>query len=40
VGCLDLSAAIGYLSDGEIAEDLDRLDHIVAVLWKLSRTRR
>jgi four helix bundle protein len=40
VGCLDVSAAVGYLTDAEIAEDLDRLDHIVAVLWKLSRTRR
>ena len=40
IACLDLSAALGYLSDGEVAADLDRADHIVAVLWKLSRRRR
>jgi len=40
VSCLDVSVAVGYLSEAEVAADLDRLDHIVATLWKLSRTRK
>jgi len=40
VTCLDLSVAIGYLSEAEVHEDLDRLDHIVAVMWRLSRPQR
>jgi four helix bundle protein len=36
---LDLSVACGYLRQAEVAAELDRLDHIVAVMWKLSRTR-
>src|SRR5262245_52454466 len=38
--CLEVSVALRYLQQAEIDEDLDRLDHIVAVLWKLSRTRK
>ena len=37
LAALDVSVAIGYLSEGEVALDLDRLDHIVAVMWKLCR---
>jgi four helix bundle protein len=40
LGCLDLSAAVGYLTEAEVAADLDRLDHIVAVMWKLSKRRK
>ena len=32
--CLDVCRACGYLATGEIAVDLDRLDHIVATLWR------
>jgi hypothetical protein len=39
-GCLDVSVACGYLSEAEVLEDLDRLDHIVAVCWRLSRSRK
>jgi four helix bundle protein len=38
--CLDVSAACGYLAAAEIAVDLDRLDHIVATLWRLTRARK
>ena len=40
VSCLDVSVAVGYLSTHEVAVDLDRLDHIVATLWKLSKPRK
>ena len=40
VACLDVSVALEYLSEAEVAQDLDRADHIVAVLWKLTRPRR
>jgi four helix bundle protein len=40
VSCLDVSVAVGYLADAEVGMDLDRLDHIVATLWKLSRARK
>jgi four helix bundle protein len=40
VGCLHIAAAVGYLRDDEVSVDLDSLDHFVAVLWKLSRTKR
>ena len=33
---LDLSVACGYLTDAEVDVDLDRLDHIVAVMWRRS----
>jgi len=38
-GCLDISVGCGYLSEAEVAADYDRLDHIVAVMWKLARAR-
>ena len=38
--CLDISVALGYLTQAEVAADLDRLDHIVAVFWRLSKTRK
>ena len=34
---LEIARSCGYLTAEEVA---DRLDHIVAVLWKLCRTRR
>ena len=37
---LDLSVACGYLRQVEVEAELDRLDHIVAVMWKLCRTRK
>ena len=37
---LDVSAAVGFLTVAEVAVDLDRLDHIVATLWKLGGRRR
>ena len=40
LACLDVSVAVGYLSEAEVHEDLDRIDHLVAVLWRLSRARR
>jgi four helix bundle protein len=40
ISCLDVSVACGYLSQAEVLEDLDRLDHIVAVCWRLSRARK
>ena len=39
MGTLDLSVACGYLLQAEGAQDLDRLDHIAAVMWKLSHAR-
>ena len=38
--CLDVAVACGYLSEGEVSADHDRLDHIVAVMWRLSRVRK
>ena len=38
--CLDVSVSVGYLSPAEVAADLDRLDHIVATMWRLSKPRR
>jgi four helix bundle protein len=40
LACLDVAVALGYLRDAEVRDDLDRVDHIVAVLWRLSRVRR
>ena len=37
---LDVSVACGYLRLAEVEAELDRLDHIVAVMWKLCRTRK
>ena len=38
--CLDVSVANGYLSQDEVVADLDRIDHIVAVAWRLARRRK
>ena len=40
LACLDIAVACGYLREAEVAEWRDHLDHIVAVLWKLSRARK
>ena len=40
VACLDISVACGYLREAEVSVELDRLDHIVAVMWRLSKTRK
>jgi len=40
IACLDTSVAVGFLGAAEVAVDLDRLDHIVAVMWKLARRRK
>jgi four helix bundle protein len=40
LACLDVAVAVGYLSNREVGDDLDRIDHIVAVLWRLSRARK
>jgi four helix bundle protein len=37
---LDVSVACGYLHLADVEGELDRLDHIAAVMWKLSRTRK
>jgi four helix bundle protein len=37
---LDVSVACGYLLLAEVEAELDRLDHIVAAMWKLCRTRK
>ena len=39
LAAIEVSVAIGYLGQDEVAADLDRLDHIVAVMWKLTRRR-
>ena len=36
---LDVSVACGYLRLAEVERVLVHLDHIAAVMWKLSRTR-
>ena len=36
---LDISVAAGYLTPEQVAVDLDRIDHIVATLWKWSGQR-
>jgi four helix bundle protein len=40
MAALDVSVANGYLLQAEVAGALDQLDHIVAVMWKLVRTRK
>ena len=37
---LDVSVAAEYLSPEEVADDLERIDHIVATLWKMSGPSR
>jgi len=39
VSCLEVSVAVGYLTETEVSADLDRLDHIVATLWRLMNTK-
>ena len=40
IATLDVSVACGYLTQMEASADLDRLDHLVAACWRLSRARR
>ena len=40
MACLDVAVALGYLTEAEVLEDRDRIDHIVAVAWRLSRRRK
>jgi hypothetical protein len=40
MACLEVSVAAEYLQAEEIVVDLDRIDHIVATLWKMSGPRR
>jgi four helix bundle protein len=37
---LDVAVACGYLVLTEVEAELDRLDHIAAVMWKLCRPRK
>ena len=39
MACLHVSAAAGYLPAEAITEDLDRIDHVVATLWRLAGRR-
>jgi four helix bundle protein len=40
MAALDVSVAAEYLVPEEVADDLERIDHIVATLWKMSGPRR
>ena len=37
---LDVSVAAEYLSSEEVADDLERIDHIVATLWNMTGPSR
>ena len=37
VSAIELSVCVGFLMQVEVDADLDRLDHVVAVLWKLAK---
>ena len=37
MACLDVSVAAEYLPPESVVDDLERIDHIVATLWKMSR---
>ena len=39
MACLDVSAAAEYLPPEAVVVDLERIDHIVATLWRLSGQR-
>ena len=39
MACLDVCVAAEYLTSPEVAADLDRVDHVIGALWKLSRKR-
>ena len=40
LACLDVAVACGYLREAELGEVRDQLDHVVAVMWRLSRARK
>ena len=40
MAALDVSVAAAYLTPQEVAADLERIDHIVATLWKMVGPRR
>jgi four helix bundle protein len=40
MAALDVSVAAEYLPPESILDDLERIDHIVATLWKMSGPRR
>jgi four helix bundle protein len=40
LACLDVAVACGYLSEADVTEMRDHLDHVVAVMWRLSRARK
>ena len=40
MACLDVSVAAEYLPIESVPADLERIDHIVATLWKMSGQRR
>jgi len=35
VACLEVAAAIGYVSEEAISPSLEQLDHLVAALWNM-----
>jgi four helix bundle protein len=37
MACLHVSVAAAYLEQPEVDADLDRIDHVIGALWKLSR---
>ena len=39
MACLHVSVAAAYLVQAEVDADLERIDHVIGVLWKLSRKR-
>jgi four helix bundle protein len=40
MACLHVCVAAGYLQESQVAADLDRLDHVVAGLYRLCHKRR
>ena len=39
MACLHVCVAAEYLPQADVEADLERLDHIIGALWKLSRKR-
>ena len=37
MACLHVSVAAAYLEQPEVDADLERIDHVIGALWKLSR---
>jgi four helix bundle protein len=37
MACLHVSVAAEYLKQAEVDADLERIDHVIGALWKLSR---